>query len=349
MNNQESIHYAGLELEREAEARKDPDWIQQQWDRPECRVLLLHKDRNLMRWQRDSDSSPVAVSHPREEVDNLLEPDHEIVFLGLKNHSPLFAVDISQSDSAHFDSIVGECEFIDLREAGWLLSAQEAALLAYTRGLLYWHRHSGYCSTCGSPALSRQGGHLRLCSNQQCERMIFPRTDPAVIMLVEHRPATGPAKCLLARNSQFAARMMSTLAGFVDPSESLEDTVIREVYEEAGIRVEQVVYQASQPWPFPSSIMLGFRAQALNTDIRIDGAEIEEAQWFSASELRNFGEWGDGSSGYCLPRKDSIARFLIESWIKEMSTGAKHPGRRDDSNPVGARVFKIPQFIQCVE
>ncbi len=268
-----------------------------------------------MHWQREHDSSPVAVSQLRAEIDNLLAPAHEIVFLGLENGSPLFAADVTHSNAEQFDILVGAYEFIDLREAGWLLRAQEAALLAYARGLLYWHRHSGYCSTCGSPTQSRHGGHLRLCSNEQCERMIFPRIDPAVIMLVEHRPASGPAKCLLARNARFGARMMSTLAGFVDPSESLEDTVIREVYEETGIRVDQVSYQASQPWPFPSSIMLGFRARAIDTDIRIDGAEIEEAQWFSANELKEFGEWGDDQDGYCLPRRDSIARFLIESWI----------------------------------
>lgn len=319
MTDQDSIHYGGLELERESEARKDPDWVQQQWDRPECRVLLLNNDRNLMHWRRDIESAPIAVSHPREQVASLLEPPHEIVFLGLEKGTPMFAVDVSHCNAEQFDTVVGEYEFIDLREAGWLLSAQEAALLAYARGLLYWHRHSGYCSTCGSSAQSRHGGHLRLCSNEDCERMIFPRTDPAVIMLVEHRPASGPAKCLLARNTRFAARMMSTLAGFVDPSESLEDTVIREVYEEVGIRVDRVSYQASQPWPFPSSIMLGFRARAINTDIQIDEAEIEEAQWFSADELKEFGEWGDGSEGYCLPRRDSIARFLIESWIEDIT------------------------------
>ena len=272
-----------------------------------------------MHWLRDSDSAPVAISHPREQVASLLEPEHEVVFLGLEKETPLFAADVSIGNDRNFDALIGEYEFIDLREAGWLLNAQEAALLAYARGLLYWHRHSGYCSTCGSPAKSRHGGHLRLCSNDQCERMVFPRIDPAVIMLVEHRPASGPAKCLLARNARFAARMMSTLAGFVDPSESLEETVIREVYEEAGIRVDRVSYQASQPWPFPSSIMLGFRASAINTNIQIDGVEIEEAQWFSADELKRFGEWGEGSEAYCLPRRDSIARYLIESWIADMT------------------------------
>jgi NAD+ diphosphatase len=122
---------------------------------------------------------------------------------------------------------------------------------------------------------------------------------------------------LLGRNARFAARMMSTLAGFVDPSESLEETVTREVFEECGIEVDQVTYQASQPWPFPSSIMLGFRARAITTEIRVDQSEIEEAGWFSVEELSDFGEWGDEGEGYCLPRRDSIARFLVESWITD--------------------------------
>ncbi len=319
MDIADSVFYGGLRLERESEARKDPQWIQQQWDRPDCRVLLMNRDRNLMHWVRDGNSVPTAISHAREQVENLLDPAYETVFLGLDNETPLFATDVSIGNVDQFKKINGEYEFIDLREAGWLLNAQEAALLAYARGLLYWHRHSAYCSTCGSPAQSQHGGHLRLCSNEQCARLAFPRTDPAVIMLIEQRPASGPAKCLLARNARFAARMMSTLAGFVDPSESLEETVIREVYEETGIRVDRVSYQASQPWPFPSSIMLGFRARAINTDIQIDGVEIEEAQWFSADELKEFGEWGDESDDYCLPRKDSIARFLIESWITDTS------------------------------
>ena len=319
MDIADSVFYGGLRLERESEARKDPEWIQQQWDRPDCRVLLMNRDRNLMHWVRDGKYGPIAISHTREQVENLLDPAYETVFLGLDNETQLFATDVSIGNVDQFKKINGEYEFIDLREAGWLLNAQEAALLAYARGLLYWHRHSAYCSTCGSPAQSQHGGHLRLCSNEQCARLAFPRTDPAVIMLIEHRPASGPAKCLLARNARFAARMMSTLAGFVDPSESLEETVIREVYEETGIRVDRVSYQASQPWPFPSSIMLGFRARAINTDIQIDGVEIEEAQWFSADELKEFSEWGDESDDYCLPRKDSIARFLIESWITDTS------------------------------
>lgn len=138
-------------------------------------------------------------------------------------------------------------------------------------------------------------------------------------MLVEDTADADNPRCLLGRNSRFPERLVSTLAGFVDPLESLEECVEREVFEEAGVRVDQVEYQASQPWPFPSSIMLGFRARALTTEINIDGIEIAEAHWFSPQQLKTFGEWGDGGEGYCLPRRDSIARYLIESWIKAVA------------------------------
>ena len=159
---------------------------------------------------------------------------------------------------------------------------------------------------------------MRRCSDQSCGRMHFPRTDPAVIMLVEDCSDPLRPRCLLARNSRFPSRMMSTLAGFVDPLESLEETVAREVFEECGIRVTDIEYQASQPWPFPSSIMLGFRARATSFDIVVDGVEIDEAHWFDAHQLKSFGEWGDGGDNFSLPRRDSIARYLVNSWVEDV-------------------------------
>ena len=317
MTSLDNIHYVGLQLDRAGELRKDPAWLEDQWNQSNCHILLLKNDHNLMSWQVAQERSPVTINHTRDEVEGLLAQVSTRVFLGLDNGVPLFALDVSDCDEDVMQPILADNEFFDLRQAGWLLNSQEAALLAYARGLLYWHRHSGFCGTCGSPTESQQGGHMQLCSSKDCARMTFPRTDPAVIMLVEHWPDSGPPLCLLGRNARFADRMMSTLAGFVDPLESLEESVTREVFEECGIKVDQVSYQASQPWPFPASIMLGFRARAITTDIRVDQVEIEEAYWFSADELRGFGEWGDEGEGYCLPRKDSIARFLVESWITD--------------------------------
>ena len=239
------------------------------------------------------------------------------MFLGLDETGPLFALDVSRHESRRLEDQLDNPDFIDLRSVGWLLDAQQAAQLAYARGLLFWNRNHRYCGACGSPTRSENGGHMRRCTHSACGRVHFPRTDPAVIMLVEDCSDPDRPRCLLARNSRFPSRMMSTLAGFVDPLESLEETVQREVFEETGIRVDRVVYQASQPWPFPSSIMLGFRARALTTEIRIDGDEIEEAYWFEPAELLEFGEWGDDGDSFCLPRRDSIARFLVNSWRDE--------------------------------
>ena len=152
--------------------------------------------------------------------------------------------------------------------------------------------------------------------------MHFPRTDPAVIMLVAHDDpqGQGPA-CLLGRQSRWVEGMYSTLAGFVDPGETLEQAVAREVFEESGIAVSDVRYQASQPWPFPSSLMLGFRATATTTAITIDAREIEDARWFTSAEVKSFGEWGTGPAPegeLRLPRKDSVSRWLIEHWLEDI-------------------------------
>ncbi len=323
MSNIDSILYRGLQIERASEARKDSSWLKLQWQHRDCRVLLLHRDRNLMVWDRQSELAPVAISHSRNETESVLPVFEAMVFLGLDGNTPLFAADVSASEEIEILDLPGEHILVDLREAGWLLKSQEAALLAYARGLLYWNRHNGFCANCGSLSISQQGGHMRLCSNQLCGRMHFPRTDPAVIMLVEDITDSDNPRCLLGRNSRFPGRLVSTLAGFVDPLESLEECVEREVFEEAGVRVGEIEYQASQPWPFPSSIMLGFRARALTTEINIDGVEIAEAYWFSPEQLETFGEWGDGGEGYCLPRRDSIARYLIESWIRDVGKIAR--------------------------
>ena len=315
------LYYRGLNLDRAGSRRKDPDWLERQWAESRCRVLLLRHDRSLMRREPAKGELPEAIAFDRVQVDHLARHNDRRVFLGIDERGPLFALDVSRHAERALDALVGDNEFVDLREIGWLLDAQQAAQLAYARGLLYWNRQHRFCGRCGSPTRAENGGHLRRCTNDDCGRLHFPRTDPAVIMLVEDRRDPRRPRCLLARNVRFPGRMMSTLAGFVDPLESLEETVAREVFEECGIEVADVRYQASQPWPFPSSIMLGFRATAKTYDIRVDGTEIAEAHWFEAPQLLEFGEWGDGGSQYCLPRRDSIARWLVAGWMREALAG----------------------------
>ena len=312
------IYYSELILDRASESRKDRKWLERQWTRQQCRVFVLCHDKSLVHWTRRAGDMPQAVHLQPAQLSSLADSPDQAIFLGIDDAGPLFALDITHHQDEHLETLVDDNEFVDLREIGWLLDRQQAAQLAYARGLAFWNRHHRFCGSCGSPTERRNGGHLRCCSNRDCGRVHFPRTDPAVIMLVEDRSDPARPRCLLARNARFPSRMMSTLAGFVDPLESLEETVAREVFEECGIRVGEVAYQASQPWPFPSSIMLGFRAQALSRDIVIDNREIEEAYWFDAQQLLEFGEWGDDGDGFCLPRRDSIARYLIGSWMEEI-------------------------------
>ena len=215
--------------------------------------------------------------------------------------------------------MAGKGAFIDLRRCGSLLEREDASLLAYARGMMHWHRCHRFCGVCGRPTASRQGGHVRACDNPDGPHLTFPRTDPAVIMVVSHDGLDGqPPSCLLGRQKAWPMGTYSSLAGFVEPGESLEEAVAREVFEETGVSVTDVTYRASQPWPFPSSIMLGFRARALTTEIHLDPDELDDARWFTVAQVRQFGEWGKVAEGeQAMSRKDSIARWLIEDWLAE--------------------------------
>ena len=191
-------------------------------------------------------------------------------------------------------------------------------MLAYANALVHWHRTHRYCGACGTPTTSVRGGHVRRCSDAACAREHFPRTDPAVITLV-----CDGDRCLLARRRDWAPGRRSTVAGFVEPGETLEHTVAREVFEEVGVRVGDVRYRGSQPWPFPQSLMLGFRATAASTEIAVDGDEIAEADWYTPGRIE-----ADAAAGtLILPPFDSISRRLVEDWLAERE-GARHAAPR---------------------
>jgi NAD+ diphosphatase len=232
----------------------------------------------------------------------------EAVLLGLRETRAYFALDLSDRE-APLDAIRAEApvEFTDLRRVGPLLAQPDGALLAYARGILHWHGRHRFCGVCGNPTRSDEGGHVRRCLSPACNAAHFPRTDPAVIMLV-----TDGDRALLGRQAAWAKGQHSTLAGFVEPGESLEEAVAREVREETGIVVDDVAYHSSQPWPFPASIMLGFTARAVTTELRVDPEELEAARWFDRGFILGHAE----DDSFRLPRRDSIARRLIEDWLQ---------------------------------
>lgn len=314
--------YSGMPLDRADVLRKDTAWLTARLAQPESRIVPVWRDRNLIAGLDGGTGTPLAVLYPRQSAHRILALAEEVAFLGVDGRTAVFAADLSGQDDP--PSLATDGAFVDLRQAGPLMDAGEAALLAYARGLLTWHRTHHYCGRCGRATESRHGGHMRACA--ACDHRIFPRIDPAVIMLVEAvSPTDGQPICLLGRHRRLPRGIYSTLAGFVEPGESLEETVVREVWEEAGVRVGEVVYQASQPWPFPASIMLGFRARAESLALTIDRNELEEAHWFTAEQVSGFGEWGNDSAAFRLPRRDSIARFLVESWLRDVrgSGGAR--------------------------
>lgn len=206
-------------------------------------------------------------------------------------------------------------ELLDFRTCLAFVDNEHASILGYGRALTNWHLSAQFCGFCSGKTIPKEAGHSRQCQNEKCEKINFPRTDPVVIMLVEYHEKGLPNKCLLAGHTRSPDNLLSTIAGFVDPGESLEQAVIREVCEEVGLEVEKVDYIASQPWAFPNSIMVGFFVKAKTNTISIDTEEISRAHWFTAEEVAGFADWGEAGDNIQIPRKESISRYLIDHWL----------------------------------
>ena len=290
--------FAGAFVDRIGERRKDSDWLAEAVLNEQSCFVPVWGDRCLV----GGDPLEVVLL-TRKQVRSVVD-DRELIFLGLFRDRPAFALSINADTDAPFPELG---EFHDLRYLGTVLPADEANLVAHARALALWHASQVFCGVCGSSARPEAAGNSRICMNDDCRREIFPRVDPAIIVLV----ADGN-RCLLGRQTNWPEGRYSTVAGFVEPGESLEDSVRREVYEETNVRVGHVSYHSSQPWPFPSSLMLGFVAEATSSDIVLNDGELEDAQWFTRKELR---------SGFPkLPFKISIARRLVDDWLERGDT-----------------------------
>lgn len=295
-------HYADEILDRVSHLRTDETWVKAQVRAEQTVVIPVWRSRNLVANQAE----PRGVMLPTARARDLIKIANATVLLGLRNEIAHFAVDISHLDEHEIGDLHDDSEFVDLRSVGAVMDRSDASILAYAKGIMHWHARHQFCGVCGSPTEIREAGHLRKCLNPDCGAVHFPRTDPAVIMLV-----AKDDRALLGRKAEWMEGMYSTLAGFVEPGESLEQAVSREVFEESGVRIENIRYHSSQPWPFPASLMLGFFADALSDDFVKCDEELEDLQWFTRQEL------ADGGAGIAKrPRSDSIARRLIDEWIR---------------------------------
>ena len=292
--------FTGMPLDRATEERKDPARMAELLADPRARTVLAGSEGVVV---AGGDGSPtlLRVPVPAEGIPGA-------ILLGLEDGAPMFAGDLEEFSAGERAALPadGAGRRISLREAGTLLSHGEAGLAAYATALLNWHRRHRFCANCGAGTAIAEAGYSRHCP--RCGASHFPRTDPCVIMTVEHE-----GRLLMGRRAGWPAGRLSVLAGFVSPGESIEEAVVREVYEESGIVAHDPAFISSQPWPFPASLMLGFHAEADGGEPESRDRELAEVRWFSLDAVR------DGLNGrnpeLLLPGGVSIARLLIERWV----------------------------------
>lgn len=302
------IAYCGNPLDRENLRRRKRDWLEEQLRAPETRYLPLWQLMPLLKLPDAGGQRALAFT--RREFFEDLEPEPEPVLLGSRDGVAYFAVDVSVEARREVGFGVADVAgFEDLRASVSGMPAEDAAIAAQARTLVDWHARHRHCAVCGGHTRSVQGGGNRVCFDCQAEH--FPRTDPVAISLVVRGD-----RCLLGRGPGWPASMYSALAGFVEAGESMEDAVCREVLEESGVRIRagSVRYVCSQPWPYPSSLMLGCVAEAETSELVIDPAELDDAKWFTRDALRAAldGRRPDLS----VPPPFAIAHHLIRGWVE---------------------------------
>ena len=290
---------AGPYIDRRAEWREQHDWHEHARRDPQARFVLARGTAQLVAGDRPAIVFADAT-HPLVQRATL----ESLVLLGWYRDAPCVLLQLDDADSTELvaTSEHADARFEELRPLAPQLEASEAGLLAYARALSHWQRRHRHCGVCGARSVPTRAGHVMQCTDAACGNQVFPRIDPAIIVLV-----SDGERALLGRQASWPAGRYSTIAGFVEPGESLEDAVAREVLEETSVVVRESRYHSSQPWPFPSSLMLGFEATAVPGSIARAGSELEDARWFTRDELL--------AGTAVLPPSTSISRRLIERWL----------------------------------
>lgn len=300
--------FTAVRLNREAELRDDAQWVGTTLALPNTRLVPLWRSRSLL--ERSAEGTVAIYLSPAE----LIEPDRiqPPTLLGNDGKREYFAVSVTDNQKDAILAKLPNAQFADLRRASIDMAAKHAGILAYAKALHYWQHRHAFCGVCGTPNLLRSAGHRMVCSNEECARETFPRIDPAIIVLITHKDS-----CLLGRNAKWRPKHFSTLAGFVEPGESLEDAVVREVYEEVQVHLEDIRYVSSQPWPFPASAMCGFYAEAVDRNSSTS-EEVEETRWFTVKSLTH----AVLNDEVRLSPPVSIAFRLLADWFRQNGGGS---------------------------
>ena len=301
--------FAGNDLDRAANVRRDDAWLAAKRADPDTRFLAFWRLHALL-----AKAEPPRLAWLDSDRAGAAAFDAPTVFLGLEGGDARFAIDVSALDPPEPFAAAAQAQFVEVRAAAQLVTVPESGILAQARALLDWHRRHRFCAACGHPTQIAEGGYMRACTNEACKAQHFPRTDPVVITVV-----VRGNRCLLGRSARFPTQTYSALAGFMEPGESIEEAVRREVLEESGIHVGTVRYHSSQPWPFPASLMIGCFGEALSEAIAVDPVEIQDARWYSRDQVARALAGEDPETGLKLPQPLAIAHQLIRWWVA-------HPG-----------------------
>jgi NAD+ diphosphatase len=301
------IPFAGNPLNRASEKRLEANWIESRLHDPSSLIFPMWRLEPFLLGPENS-APPIQLGLLKPGLTDALAADGApCIFLGLDGDRAVFALDISAADNpAKEGPLAGLGFFRDARAAGQMVSIKEAAIIAQAKALIDWHQRHGFCPKCGAPTRLMDAGYRRLCD--KCNSEHFPRVDPVVIML-----ATDGDACLVGRGKLFPQGMFSALAGFIEPGETIEEAVRRELMEEASVKVGEVSYWATQPWPFPSSLMIGCFAKATSRDVKVDQSELAEVRWIERKVARELIE-GKRVDGIMVPPPIAIAHHLIKAF-----------------------------------